>query len=200
MILRTISKKDESRRAFSAIGRERSPTNRWSKLSHMTFDRRINSHQQVKQTRLHDLLSSASERIGCQILLHSHLTLFTARKTDEKYKFIAFYSGWGAETSEAAQVLAPSSPMPPVTPKDTDMNHVAPSNITYLVISSRIEIEAGSGIRMECQNGNSDLGWENSGVRNCSTACSKHNVVCAYPTSYTMSDFLAIQLCTLCAM
>jgi hypothetical protein len=126
-------------------------------------DRRKKSHQQVEQTRSHDLLSSASDRSGCQTLPHGHLPVYSTE--DERGRRSTSLPP-SAQTGvqdlwQQFESLSSSSPSPPVTPEDADMSHVTPSK-HHMVTSSGMDTEAGTRIRMgrRNSNGNSDSGRE----------------------------------------
>ena len=124
-------------------------------------DRRKKPHQQVEQTRSHDILSSASDRSGCQTL--PHLTVYsTEDERGRRSTSLPPSAQTGVqELRQQFESLSSSSPTPPVTPEDADMNHVT-SGKHHMVTSSGIETEAGTGIRMgrRNSNGNSDSGRE----------------------------------------
>ena len=127
-------------------------------------DRRKKPHQQVEQSRSHDLLSSVSDRSGCQTLPpHSHLTVYSTE--DERGRRSTSLPP-SAQTGvqdirQQFESLSSSSPTPPVTPEDADVSHVTPSK-HHMVTSSGMDTEAGTGIRMgrRNSNGNSDSGRE----------------------------------------
>ena len=120
--------------------------------------KRKRPHQQVEQSRSHDLLSS-SDRSGCQTL--PHLTVYSA-EDDRGRRSTSLPPS--AETGveelwRQFESLSSSSPTPPVTPEDADGSHVT-SCKHHMVTSSGTETEAGTGIRMGHWNSN---GYTDSG-------------------------------------
>ena len=123
--------------------------------------KRKKAHQQVEQTRSHDLLSSSSERSGCQTL--PHLTVYsTEDERGRRSTSLPPSAQTGVqELRQQFESISSSSPTPPVTPEDSDASHVT-SGKHHMVTSSGIETEPGTGIRMgrRNSNGNSDSGRE----------------------------------------
>ena len=123
--------------------------------------KRKKPYQQVEQTRSHDLLSSSSDRRGCQTL--PHLTVYsTEDERGRRSTSLPPSAQTGVqELRQQFESLSSSSPTPPVTPEDTDVSHVT-SGKHHMVTSSGIETEPGTGIRMgrRNSNGNSDSGRE----------------------------------------
>ena len=163
----TINDERESRGNFLSNWKRKKPHQQVEQSrSHdllSSSDRRKKPHQQVEQSRSHDLLSSATDRRGCQTLPHGHLTVYSTE--DERGRRSTSLPP-SAQTGvqdlrQQFESLSSSSPTPPVTPEDADMSHVTPSK-HHMVTSSGMDTEAGTGIRMgrRNSNGNSDSGRE----------------------------------------
>ena len=122
--------------------------------------KRKRPHQQVEQSRSHDLLSS-SDRSGCQTL--PHLTVYSIEDDrGRRSTSLPPSAETGVEELRRQfESLSSSSPTPPVTPEDADVSHVT-SCKHHIVTPSGTETEAGTGIRMgrRNSNGNSDSGRE----------------------------------------
>ena len=101
--------------------------------------KRKRPHQQVEQSRSHDLLSS-SDRSGCQTL--PHLTVYSTEDDRGRSTSLPPSAETGVEELRRQfESLSSSSPTPPVTPEDADVSHMT-SCKHHMVTPSGTETEA----------------------------------------------------------